>query len=241
MIDENTKAILVNNPSNPCGSCFTKEHQLAIIAVANEAKVPIIADEVYYGLVYEDDAEFYSMGNLTKDVPIICTGSLAKIYALPGWRLGWTIVYNNHGYLDDVIENIHKHAMIQLHPTSLVQAALPRILKEVTDADLSSMKAKLRTASRHAFEKLSGIRGIQPVRACAAMYMMVRIDLSQFKDIKSDIEFCQKLLQEECCLVFPGHCFFSKDCFRVVICTSNAIIDEFTARTTEFCKAHYKD
>jgi tyrosine aminotransferase len=83
------------------------------------------------------------MGNLTKEVPIICTGAISKIYALPGWRLGWTIVYNNGGYFTDVIDNLHKHAMIQLHPTSLVQAALPRILKEVTDADLSVMKSKL--------------------------------------------------------------------------------------------------
>jgi len=70
-IDENTKAILVNNPSNPCGSVFSKEHQLEIIALANEYKLPIIADEVYYGLVYDEEAEFHSFGNLTTDVPII--------------------------------------------------------------------------------------------------------------------------------------------------------------------------
>lgn len=70
-IDGKTKAILVNNPSNPCGSVFTKEHQLEILEVANQYKLPIIADEVYYGLVYDDKAEFHSFGNLTSDVPII--------------------------------------------------------------------------------------------------------------------------------------------------------------------------
>ena len=185
--------------------------------VANDYKVPIISDEVYHGLVYEDDAEFTSMGNLSKEVPIICTGAISKIYALPGWRLGWTIVYNNGGYFNDVIENLHKHAMIQLHPASIVQAALPRILKEVTDADLSSMKAKLQATSRHAFEKLSGIRGISPVRANAAMYMMVKIDISEFRDIVDDVDFCKKLLNEEFCLCFPSQCFFAKNSFRVVI------------------------
>jgi tyrosine aminotransferase len=190
LFDEKTKALLVNNPSNPCGTCFSKKHQLEIFEVANEFKVPIIADEVYYGLVYEDDAEFISMGNLQKEVPVICTGAISKIYALPGWRLGWTIVYNNNGYFDKVIDNLHKHAMIQLHPNSLIQAALPRILKEVTDADLSSMKSKLQGTSRHAFEKLNGIRGLKPIRANAAMYMMVNIDLSEFRDIKNDVDFC---------------------------------------------------
>ena len=79
-IDEHTKAILINNPSNPCVSCFSREHCLQIIEVANEFKIPIISDEVYYGLVYDDDVEFISFGNLTKDVPVI-----VKYYFLMFW------------------------------------------------------------------------------------------------------------------------------------------------------------
>lgn len=240
LVDDKTKAILVNNPSNPCGTCFSKRHQLEIIALADELKIPLIADEVYHGLVYEDEAEFHSFGNLTKEVPVICTGAISKIYALPGWRLGWTIVYNNGGYFDRVNENLHKHAMIQLHPTSLVQAALPRILKEVTPADMQSMKDKLRDSSRYAYEKLSGIRGITPLKANAAMYMMVRIDIKEFADIEDDVQFCSKLLNEQCCLVFPSSCFFAKNFFRVVICTSKANLDEFSSRVAEFCAAHHK-
>ena len=70
-IDSKTKAILITNPSNPCGSVFSKEHQLELIKVADEYKIPIIADEVYYGLAYGEGSEFHSFGNLTKDVPIL--------------------------------------------------------------------------------------------------------------------------------------------------------------------------
>ena len=119
-ITKDTRAILVNNPSNPCGSCFSKQHLLDVIAIADKHKVPIIADEVYHGLSYEEERPFVSMGHLTKDVPILATGSISKIYLLPGWRCGWVIVYNNHGYFDKVLDNLGKHAMIQLHPTSLV-------------------------------------------------------------------------------------------------------------------------
>jgi aspartate/methionine/tyrosine aminotransferase len=62
--------------------------------------------------------------------------------------------------------------------------------------DLSKMKSKLQATSRHAFEKLSGIKGIKPIRANAAMYMMVKLDLKVFKDIDDDVEFCQKLLHD---------------------------------------------
>lgn len=85
---------------------------MKILEVANHYKIPIISDEVYYGLSFDDSRPFHSFGNLTSDVPIICTGAISKIYLLPGWRLGWAIVYNNHGYFDKVIDNLHKHNMI---------------------------------------------------------------------------------------------------------------------------------
>ena len=53
-IDSKTKAILVINPSNPCSTVFKKEHQQEIIKIAEEYKVPLLCDEVYYGMVYKD-------------------------------------------------------------------------------------------------------------------------------------------------------------------------------------------
>lgn len=47
LIDENTAAIIVTNPSNPCGSVFNKEHMLEILKIAERHYVPIIADEIY--------------------------------------------------------------------------------------------------------------------------------------------------------------------------------------------------
>lgn len=108
-VDDRTKAILINNPSNPCGSCFSKAHLAQILEVANEAKIPIISDEVYYGLTYEEGVEFHTLASIPSDVPIICLSSISKTYFLPGWRLGWCIVYNRHNYFDEVIENLHKH------------------------------------------------------------------------------------------------------------------------------------
>jgi tyrosine aminotransferase len=55
LIDENTVAILVNNPSNPCSSVYSKQHLLDIIKLAEEYKLPIIADEVYGDMVMNDN------------------------------------------------------------------------------------------------------------------------------------------------------------------------------------------
>ena len=122
-----------------------------ILAIADKYKVPLISDEVYYGLSYEESRPFHSFGTMTSTVPVICCGSISKIYCLPGWRCGWTIVYNNQGYFDKVIDDLGKHAMILLHPASIVQSALPRILTEVKQAHFEGMKEKLQASSNAAF------------------------------------------------------------------------------------------
>ena len=130
-ITTNTRAILVNNPSNPCGSCFSEEHMREILKLCDEVEIPLIADEVYYGLSYSEKFPFIPFADLTSTVPIISCGALSKIYCLPGWRVGWMLVYNNSGYFDKILPNMHKLCMVQLHPNSLVMAALPKILSEV--------------------------------------------------------------------------------------------------------------
>ena len=52
LIDENTAAIIVNSPSNPCGSVFSVAHMKQILSIAEEYKVPIIADEIYDNFVF---------------------------------------------------------------------------------------------------------------------------------------------------------------------------------------------
>jgi tyrosine aminotransferase len=85
-------AILVNNPSNPCGSVYTIEHLKAILALAEEFKVPIIADEIYGEMVFEGEGlEFNYMAELTQTVPILSCNGIAKRYLVPGWRLGWIV------------------------------------------------------------------------------------------------------------------------------------------------------
>jgi tyrosine aminotransferase len=213
---------------------------MEILAIADEYRIPIISDEVYYGLSYNPDRPFHSMGNLTSTVPVICTSALSKIYCVPGWRCGWTIVYNNQGYFDKVLDNLGKHSMILLHPNSLVQHALPRILGDVPDSFFTELKLKLKTAADAAFLRLSSIKGIKPIHTSAAMYMMVGIDTEAFADITDDIDFCKKLLQEQNCLTFPSQCFFSKNFFRIIICTKPEILNEFGDRLQTFCNAHYK-
>jgi tyrosine aminotransferase len=84
-IDEKTRAIIINNPSNPCGSVYSKEHLLEIIDLADKYKLPIISDEIYGKIVFSG-SKFYPLASLTNKVPILTIGGLAKEYLVPGWR-----------------------------------------------------------------------------------------------------------------------------------------------------------
>jgi tyrosine aminotransferase len=159
---------------------------------------------------------------------------------VPGWRLGWVIVYNKHGYFDDVIDRLQKHMTIQLHVNSLVQAALPKIFSDLPESHFTGLKSKLKSSADAAFTRLSNIKGIKPIKSSAAMYLMVEVQPEHFKDISDDIAFSKKLLAEQNCFTFPSTCFGSKNFFRIIICTKPEIIEAFAARVEEFCKAHYK-
>ena len=78
----------------------------------------------------------------------------------------------------------------------MVQAALPKILKDVPESHFDVLKGKLKTTADYAFERLTAIKGVTPIKSSAAMYMMVRVDLEEFKDIEDDVDFAKKLLAE---------------------------------------------
>lgn len=91
LVDNRTKAIVINNPSNPCGSNFSAEHLVQIAAVARKHNLPIIADEIYGHCVF--NGEFSPMHIHSGDVPVLSVGGLAKEFIVPGWRVGWIVIH----------------------------------------------------------------------------------------------------------------------------------------------------
>jgi tyrosine aminotransferase len=97
-IDEQTVAILVNNPSNPCGSVYSRQHLFEITKIAEKYRLPIIADEVYGDMVFRGK-EFFYMSELTQNVPILSCNALSKRFLLPGWRFGWIAIHDPRDHL----------------------------------------------------------------------------------------------------------------------------------------------
>lgn len=128
LIDTKTRAIIINNPGNPCGNVFSKEHILEILAIAERHKLPIISDEVYEFFVFPG-VEFHSVAALSKNVPVLTCSALSKRFLVPGLRMGWTIISDRNGALQDVKTGLHNVTGRILGPNSTVQHATPDILQ----------------------------------------------------------------------------------------------------------------
>lgn len=100
-------AILVNNPSNPCGSVYSEEHLKAIITVAEAARLPIIADEIYRNMVFST-AKFVPIAGLSSEVPVLSVGGIAKEFLVPGWRVGWVLVHDKKGRFEKVRAGLYR-------------------------------------------------------------------------------------------------------------------------------------
>ena len=91
MVNENTKAILINSPNNPTGAVLTRKDLEAIAEIAKDNNLIVISDEVYEKIIY-DDAEHISIASLPgMHERTVTINAFSKSYAMTGWRLGYAI------------------------------------------------------------------------------------------------------------------------------------------------------
>ena len=245
LIDERTKLIFVNNPSNPCGSVYSKDHLNAILDVAERNKLPIISDEIYGNMCFTGST-FYPLASLTTQVPILAVGGIAKEFLVPGYRVGWILLHDRNDILKDVISGIKKLTQLIIGSNTLVQSALPSILtpeegskkQEELSEWRKTVMAQLEKNAMYTSKTLQAVPGLTVIVPQGAMYVMVGIDIGSFDSISNDLEFAQALLDEESVFVIPGSCFKMPNFFRVVFSAPHEKLTEAYDRIHAFCSRH---
>ncbi|KAF9283013.1 hypothetical protein BGZ74_002041, partial [Mortierella antarctica] len=203
LIDERTSTVVMNNPSNPCGSVFRKQHLLDFLAVCERHHLPVIADEIYCDLVFSGN-EFFPLASLTQTVPVLAVGGLAKKYLVPGWRVGWIFIHDRNNVFAEVREGLNSLSQLILGSNSLIQAALPEILNSTDPSFYHDTRVQLEANAKLSTDILSKVPGLKVIVPQGAMYVMISINVAEFKDIPNDIIFTEKLLGEESVMCLPG-------------------------------------
>ena len=194
------KAIIVCNPSNPCGKVFTRSELEIIAGLAKRYDSFVITDEVYEHILYKPNVHTY-MASLPgmKERTITCN-SLSKTYSITGWRLGY--VQANA----EIIERVKK-----VHDFLTVGAAAPLQEAAVTglnfgDDYYKDLQEKY-THKRNLFLKGLDDIGLRHTNPQGAYYIL--IDISEF-GYESDMEFAEDLARKVGVGAVPGSSFFKE-------------------------------
>eukprot|EP00871_Galdieria_phlegrea_P004909 jgi/Galph1/5419/GphlegSOOS_G4062.1 len=239
LVDHRTVALVVNNPSNPCGSVYSYSHMMEILQVAQRLCLPIVADEVYAYMTFPKSA-FFSFGDLSEHVPVLSVGSISKMFVAPGWRVGWIIIHDRNSILEraQVLEGLKKLTMRMIVPSSPFQAILPTLFSDACQSQFKALMETLHDHATYTVESLSDVQGLQIVsKPQGSMYCMVKIDTKTL-NVKDDVDFASRLLEEESVFVLPGQCFQALNYFRLVYCAPKTILNEAFSRIRYFCRRY---
>jgi len=238
-IDDNTAAIVINNPSNPCGSVFDEHHLRDILEIAYRHKVPVIADEIYERLVFPE-SRYVSSAAIDSGVPLLICGGLAKRFLIPGWRMGWIVIHDPVGAFDpDIRKGLISLSQKTIGSNSLAQGALPGILKLTPQSFYDDLVNTLYDNAKLTFNEISNIPGLTPYMPDGTMYMMVKIEVDHFPQFRTGLDFIQRLMEEESVFCLPGECFGITGFMRLVITIPAELIQEACNRMSEFCSRYY--
>lgn len=204
---QGAKAIIVCNPSNPCGKVFSREELMAIGELAVKYDAFVVTDEVYEHMVYAPNHHTCMASLPGMYEHTITCNSLSKTYSITGWRLGYLIGP------EKVIEAAKK-----VHDFLTVGAAAP--LQEAATVGLnfpeSYYEELLKTYTKKRDYFLAGLDRIGLKHNIPQGTYFVMIDIQDFLDLSqfagySDLEFCEWMIKNIGVAAVPGSSFFKEE------------------------------
>lgn len=195
---QHPKALILCNPSNPCGKVFTRAELETIAALANKYDVYVITDEVYEHIIYAPHTHTYFATLPGMWERTISCSSLSKTYSVTGWRLGYVIASA------PIIERAKKvHDFLTVGAAAPLQEAVIPGLKFGQDYydDLLQKYTHKRDLFCKGLDDLGLVHNIPQ----GAYYVM--LDISAF-GYDSDLQFCEDLAAKVGVGAVPGSSFF---------------------------------
>jgi len=203
-LTDRTKALMLNNPSNPTGGAYSRSELEALADVLRDTNVLVIADEIYEKLVY-DDLSFTSWGSLGaewKERCVIVNG-VSKAYAMTGWRIG---------YAAAPAELIKAMGKIQGHSTSnanaIAQKAAVEALRGPQD-EVETMRLAFAERRDLMLAEMRTIPDVVCAKARGAFYLFP--DWSAYlgrkvgdREIKTCVDLANYMIEEAHVAVVPG-------------------------------------
>lgn len=221
LVNERTKAIVLNSPNNPTGTVLNRESLQAIHDVILGKDIFVVADDVYNRLVYTEDCHSIMEYEDLKDQRILVQ-SFSKPYAMTGWRMGYLCV---SAELRERLELLHQF-IVTSTPAPFQRAAVKAL-----DTDITDYLANYRRRRAYMIGRLDKI-GLDYPRPDGAFYVFPSIA----KFGMSSSEFCTRMIEEAGLAATPGFAFGRDDHIRLTYCYSDEVLREGLGRLENFVR-----
>jgi aminotransferase len=195
---QNPKALILCNPSNPCGRAFNRAELETIAALAAKYDTYVITDEVYEHIVYAPHRHIYFNSLPGMFERTLSCSSLSKTYSITGWRLGYIIAPER---LAETAKKVHDFLTVGA-AAPLQEAAVTAL--HFPQEYYTKLLAEY-TEKRGIFIKGLQDAGIKHIEPEGAYYVLA--DISEY-GYESDLEFCETLAREVGIGAVPGSSFF---------------------------------
>lgn len=233
-ITPKTKAIILNNPSNPTGMMYTRDELEAIAKVCVDSDIYVISDEIYYHLVY-DGNEFVSFASLGEEVKqrTLLVNGVSKSYAMTGWRIGYVAANEE---ISRVIANYLGHCTGS--PCTISQKAATMALT-ASQESVEHMRLAFERRRNYMVESMNKIENISCIKPQGAFYVMMNIEKLIGKELHGKVihnadDFSSLFLEYGKVAVVPGTSFGAPNFVRWSYATSIDNIKEGLSRLERF-------
>jgi len=231
-VSKKTKWIIINSPSNPTGSGYTKDEIIALSKILMKYKnLYILSDDIYEHITY-DSFKFFTIAQIEKlKSRTLTMNGVSKSYSMTGWRIG---------YAAGPKEIIKAMAKIQSqstsNPTSISQAAAVEALNGTQDFILERSNS-FKERRNFVVDSLNDIKGISCLSPEGAFYVFPNCKklLNKKTKLKTDKDFVEKLLEKAEVAVVQGSAFGLDGYFRISYATSMENLKKAMQRIKTFC------
>jgi len=232
-ITKRTKWIILNSPSNPTGSGYSKSEiqKLAKVLIKNK-KVHILSDDIYEHVKY-DNFKFFTIAQISKlKSRTLTMNGVSKSYAMTGWRIGYAAGPK------EIISAIRKiQSQSTSNPSSISQAAAVEALNGKQDFIKKRAKS-FKERRDFVVKSLNNIDGISCLKPNGAFYVFPNCKklLNKRTKLKKDTDFVQNLLEKQNVAAVQGSAFGLDGYFRISYATSMAKLKIAMSRIKKFCE-----
>ena len=237
-INNNTKWLILNSPSNPTGACYTEQEikNLAHVLKRNP-HVNILSDDIYEHIIYEG-FKFFTIAQIPEIKNKVFTmNGVSKSYAMTGWRIGYAAGDK------EIIKAIAKiQSQSTTNPSSISQAAAVEALNG--NQDFISIRSKAFQERRDfVVNSLNSIEGITCLKPDGAFYVfpsckgLIGKKDKNGKKITTDSDFVESLLENNGVAVVQGSAFGLEGFFRISYATSMDKLKDALGRIRLFCES----